>query len=411
MTPADPKFHTVPAEAPREAPGEAPVESAPRRGRKRRLLAGAGVLAALLAAVLGVRFVLSRGDQETDDAFVEADVVTVAPRVAGVVAEVLVAEDAPVKPGDALLRIDDADYVVRVRQAEAELETARAQVAAADAQVRAARASLSRSEAEAEKAQLDLRRAEELRAGEAIAADRYDATRISSDQARAGAGANRAQYGAALANTELAAARVKAAQAALDLAKLQLSYTVVRAPRAGSVSRLAARPGQIVQAGQVLGQLVPRETYVVANFKETQTGAIHPGQPAEIRVDAYPGRTLEGRVESLSGGTGARFSLLPPDNASGNFVKVVERVPVRIAWVSPPSDVPLRAGLSADVTVHTRAAPAASAAGTSRAGGAALDAADGPPGDSEAAAAETSTSRSRPRSPPAEAGRRRGARR
>lgn len=354
MTPADPKLHTVPAEARPEAPGEAPAESAPRRGRKRRLVAVAGLVAAVLAAVFGLRAFLSRGDEETDDAFVEADVVAVAPRVGGTVAEVLVAEDVPVKPGDALLRVDDADYAVRVRQAEAELETARAQVAAADAQVRAARASLSRSEAEAEKAQLDLRRAEELRAGEAIAADRYDATRISSDQARAGAGANRAQYGAALANSELAAAKVKAAQAALDLAKLQLSYTVVRAPRAGSVSRLAARPGQIVQAGQVLGQLVPRETYVVANFKETQTGSIRPGQRVDIHVDAYPGRTLEGRVESLSGGTGARFALLPPDNASGNFVKVVERVPVRIAWVSPPSDVPLRAGLSADVTVHTR---------------------------------------------------------
>lgn len=354
MTPADPKLHTVPSEAPHEAPGEKPAGGAPRGGRRRRLLAGVGVVAALAAAVFGVRLFLSRGDQETDDAFVEADVVAVAPRVGGTVAEVLVADDTPVKAGDPILRIDDADYVVRVRQAEAELETARAQVAAADAQVRAARASLSRSEAEAEKAQLDLRRAEELKAGEAIAADRYDATRISSEQARAGAGANRAQYGAALANAELAAARVKAAQAALDLAKLQLSYTVVHAPRDGTISRLAARSGQIVQAGQVLGQLVPKETYVVANFKETQTGAIRPGQPVEIRVDSYPGLTLEGRVESLSGGTGARFSLLPPDNASGNFVKVVERVPVRIAWISLPADLPLRAGLSADVTVRTR---------------------------------------------------------
>jgi membrane fusion protein, multidrug efflux system len=351
MTPADPKLHPVPA----EAPSEAPAGSAPPRGRKRRILAAAGAVAALLAAVFGVRVFLSRGDEETDDAFVEADVVTVAPRVGGTIAEVLVAEDAPVKAGDAILRVDDADYLVRVRQAEADLETARAQVAAADAQVRAARASLSRSEAEAEKAQLDLRRADELKAGEAIAAERYDATRISSDQARAGAGANRAQYGAALANVELAAARVKSAQAALDLAKLQLSYTVVRAPRAGSVSRLSARAGQIVQAGQIVGQLVPRETYVVANFKETQTGAIRPGQPVDVRIDAYPGRSLQGRVESLSGGTGARFSLLPPDNASGNFVKVVERVPVRIAWVSAPADLPLRAGLSADVTIHTRA--------------------------------------------------------
>jgi membrane fusion protein, multidrug efflux system len=351
MSQSDPKLHPVPV----ETPPEAPAEASPRRGLKRRILGAVGAIALALAAVFGVRAFLARGDEDTDDAFVEADVVAIAPRVGGTIAEVLVAEDAPVKAGDALLRIDDADYVVRVRQAEAELETARSQGVAADAQVRAARASLTRSEAEAEKAQLDLRRADELKAGEAIAADRYDATRISSDQARAGAGANRAQYGAALANVQLAAARVKAAQAALDLARLQLSYTVVRAPRAGVASRLAARAGQIVQPGQVLGQLVPSETYVVANFKETQTGAIRPGQRVEVRVDAYPGRTLQGRVESLSGGTGARFSLLPPDNASGNFVKVVERVPVRIAWVSPPAGLPLRAGLSADVTVHTRA--------------------------------------------------------
>jgi membrane fusion protein (multidrug efflux system) len=346
MTPSDPKLHPVPAEAPRES---APA----RRVRKRHVAGAVGAVLALLAVAFGIHLFLVRGDEESDDAFVEAEVVPVAPRVAGPIAEVVVAEDAPVKAGDVLLRIDDADYQVKVRQVEAELETARAQAIAADAQARAARASLSRSAAEEEKARLDLRRAEELRAGEAIAADRYDATRISSEQARAGAGANRAQYGAALANAELASARVKAAQATLDLAKLQLSYTVVRAPRAGTVSRLAARAGQIVQPGQILAQLVPTETYVVANFKETQTGAIRPGQQVEVKIDAYPGHTLAGRVESLSGGTGARFALLPPDNASGNFVKVVERVTVLIAWTSAP-DVALRAGLSANVTVHTR---------------------------------------------------------
>ena len=104
----------------------------------------------------------------------------------------------------------------------------------------------------------------------------------------------------------------------------------------------------------MLGQLVPARTYLVANFKETQTGALKPGQKVTVDVDAYEGRSLEGRVESISGGTGARFALLPPDNASGNFVKVVQRVPVRIAWVNPPADLALRAGLSANVTVHTR---------------------------------------------------------
>lgn len=322
--------------------------------RKRRLLLTGAAVGAVAIALVGARAFLGRGDQSTDDAQVEADVVAIAPRVGGTVTEVMVPDDAPVKQGQPILRLDDADYQVRVRQMEAEVETARSQAAAADAQIAAARASVTRAEAEAERAALDLRRADDLKAGDAIAADRYDATRTSNETARAGAGVNRAQYAAALANSSLAHARVKSAQAALELARLQLAWTEVRAPADGTVSRLGARVGQIVQPGQPLAQLVPGRTYVVANFKETQVGAIQAGQRVEIEVDSYPGRRLEGRVESLSGGTGARFSLLPPDNASGNFVKVVERVPVRISWASVPADLRLRAGLSASVTVHTR---------------------------------------------------------
>ncbi len=352
MTPSDPKLHEVrPLPA---APPPAAAAPAPGRSRRRAMLGGGAALALLLlGAFVGWEY-LHRGDEVTDDAQVEADVVALAARVGGPVAELLVKDDAPVKAGQPILRLDPADYELRVRQAEAELATARAQGQAADAQVGAARATVTRGEAEAEKALSDLRRADELKKGEAIAASQYDATRVSSETARAGAGANRAQHAAALANAELAHAREKSAEAALALAKLQLGYTEVRAPADGVVSRLGARVGQIVAPGQVLGQLVPDRTYVVANFKETQTGAIRPGQKVEVEVDAYSGRTIEGRVESISGGTGARFALLPPDNASGNFVKVVERVPVRIAWVSPPPDLSLRAGLSAVVTVHTR---------------------------------------------------------
>ncbi len=354
--PRDPKLHEVRPEPIEEGPpaNEPGAPSAPPRGGKRRVLLGAGVVALLAALAFGARAWMTRGEVSTDDAQGEADVVAIAPRVPGTIAEVLVADNAPVTLGQPILRLDDADYQVKVRQAQAELETARAQTASADAQVNAARASVTRSEAEAEKAALDLRRAETLKAGDAIAAERFDATRIGSETARAGAGANRAQYAAALANAELARARVKAAEAAVDAATLQLSYTVVKAPTAGVVSRLGARAGQIVQASQSVGQLVPDRTYVVANFKETQTGGIHRGQVVDVEIDAYGGRTLHGTVESVSGGTGARFALLPPDNASGNFVKVVERVPVRVAWMNPPADLALRAGLSAYVTVHTR---------------------------------------------------------
>ncbi|MFL5270758.1 MAG: HlyD family secretion protein [Anaeromyxobacteraceae bacterium] len=403
------------APAPANEPAPAP---APAWGKRRRVLALVAAVAALLAALGGVHAFLTRGEQTTDDAQIQADVVPLAPRVAGAVIRLHVAEDQAVKKGDLLFEIDPADYAARLRQAEAEVATAQAQAQAADAQAQvveasakggfagaraavssssaalegadaqilAARAALRRAEAESTRAAADLQRARQLRAGEAMSQQQLDAAQAGADTADASVAAARAQLAAAeeakrsaagrvgeaqgkldqsmpiaaqiaaaRANADLAHARVKSAEAALELAKLQLSYARITAPADGIVSNLTAREGQLVQAGQPLAQLVPVRTYVVANFKETQVGAMRPGQRAEIEIDAYSGRTLEGRVESISGGTGARFSLLPPDNASGNFVKVVERVPVRIAWTKPPPDgLALRAGLSAGVTVHTR---------------------------------------------------------
>jgi membrane fusion protein (multidrug efflux system) len=162
-----------------------------------------------------------------------------------------------------------------------------------------------------------------------------------------------AQIGAAKANADLAHARIRVAEAVLELARLQLSYTKVTAAEDGLVTKLSVQPGQMIQIGQPLAELVPDRTYIVANFKETQVGHMRPGQSARVRIDAFPGVVLDAKVESLSGGTGSRFSLLPPDNASGNFVKVVQRVPVRIAWSKRP-DLPLQAGLSTEVTVYVR---------------------------------------------------------
>src|SRR6185312_5411392 len=156
---------------------------------------------------------------------------------------------------------------------------------------------------------------------------------------------------AARANADLAHARVQSAEAQLELARLQLGYTAVKAPADGIASKLTVHEGQLVAIGSPVIELVPTQTYVLANFKETQIGKMKPGQRADVKVDAYPGQKLEATVESLSGGTGSSFSLLPADNASGNFVKVVQRVPVRISWTKQP-DVPLRAGMSVDVTVH-----------------------------------------------------------
>jgi membrane fusion protein, multidrug efflux system len=409
--------HPVPPPAPEPAPAPANEPAPAKPGRRRRALTVVGAVAALAAVAWATHAFLTRGEQSTDDAQVQADVVPIAPRVGGAVARLSVQDDQAVKKGDILFEIDPADYAARERQAEAELATAKAQAQAADAQVQvaeasakggfagaraavsssaaalqgadaqvlAAQAALRRAEAEATKARADLDRARLLRSGDAISQQQLDAALAASDTADAGAAAAKAQLTAAIearrtaegrvgeaqgrldqstpigaqiatahANAELARARVQSAEAALDLAKLQLSYTRVAAPADGVVSRLSVREGQLVAATQPVAQLVPTRTYVVANFKETQVGEMRPGQRADIEIDAFPGKELEGRVESLSAGTGARFSLLPPDNASGNFVKVVERVPVRIAWTEPLPGLALRAGLSANVTVHTR---------------------------------------------------------
>ncbi|HET9596407.1 MAG TPA: HlyD family secretion protein, partial [Anaeromyxobacteraceae bacterium] len=347
MSPRNEAPHIV--APPEPAPEAAPVKIAPAddpapRGRRRLVLGGAAVAAALLAAGWGVHAWLHRGDETTDDAQVESDVVAVAPRVAGAVSRVLVRENQAVRKGDLLVEIDPADYAARVRQAEAEVATARAQAAAADAQVQVAeaaargglagaRASLAHAEAGARRANADLQRARELQKGGASTPAQLDAAEAAAALAEGQVGEARgkleqsspigAQIAAAHAAADLAHARVKSAEAALELARLQLSYTKVVAPADGEVSRLSAREGQLVAAAQPLAQLVPSKSYVVANFKETQVGGMRPGQEVDVDVDAFGGHALHGKVESLSGGTGARFSLLPPDNASGNFVKVV----------------------------------------------------------------------------------------
>jgi membrane fusion protein (multidrug efflux system) len=255
-------------------------------------------------------------------------------------------------------------------------------VGTAEAQVQAASAGLLKSEADLKKATLDLQRTKELRSANAVPQERLDNAQASYDQAVAqlaqakaqvavadenrnaakervgemrghleGSSPIQAQIAAARAQADLAHARVKGAQAALELARLQLSWTKLIAPADGNASKLSVHEGQMVAAGQPAVELVPTATYVIANFKETQIGRMKPGQPATIKIDAFPGKSFSGKVESLSGGTGASFSLLPADNASGNFVKVVQRVPVRIRWADSGAEPALRAGLSADVTV------------------------------------------------------------
>ena len=392
----------APAQLEKQVRPAAPVEAVGRsRPRKRYLILGGALLAVLI--LIGGWAFFNAGKENTDDAQIEADIVPVATRVAGQVQKLAAQDNQHVKKGDLLLQLDGADFEARVAQAEAELETAAAQAAAADAQaqvaaagarggfasaragmtgssaaVATAQAGLTRAEAEEHKAALELKRSTELRAANVVPQSKldddqsaYEVAQAALQQARAALDVAQSRIGeaqgrlsqsapvnqaiaVAQANARLAHARQRSADAFLSLAKLQLSYTRVLAQEDGQITRLTAREGQMVQPGQPVAALVPDRTYLVANFKETQIGQMKPGQAVDIEVDAWPGRKLEGKVESLAGGTGSRFSLLPPDNASGNFVKVVQRVPVRIAWVNPPAELALRPGLSADVTVHVK---------------------------------------------------------
>lgn len=386
----------------------------PRRNFKPFIVLAAVVTLGALGAA--AYFAATAGQESTDDAQIEADVVPIAARVSGQVLKRLVEDNQSVKKGDLIILIDDADFTARARQAEAELATARAQADAADAQVQVieanakgglfsaraqfsgssmgvanaaaqlavAKAGLQRAQAEARKSDLDLARTRQLVEQNAQPKEQLDNAQVAYDAAHAALAQAQAQVTAsdemkhvatsrvseakgkldqatpigaqiatAHANADLAHARVDVSKAALDLARLQLSYTKVVAAEDGVVSKVSVQPGQLIQVGQPIAELVPSRTYVMANFKETQVGRMHKGQRALVRVDAFPGKELEARVESLSGGTGARFSLLPPDNASGNFVKVVQRVPVRLGWIRPP-ELPLQAGLSTDVTVYLR---------------------------------------------------------
>jgi membrane fusion protein (multidrug efflux system) len=396
-------------------PAQVPETEAdkPSGARRGYLIVGGAGLA--LAIGIGGYLLLTSGRENTDDAQVSADIVPVGTRVAGQIVSVDIQENQLVKAGDPIAEIDDLDYLARTKQAAAELMTAEAQAQAADAQVQvteatsrgglasakalvsgssagvgsaaaqseAARASLNRAAVDAKKAEIDLNRAKELRQANAVSPQALDNAQAAYDSAQAAVAQARAQLAladqarnaalaqvgeaqgklsqsapvdaeiaTARAQADLAHARVDSAKAQLDLAKLQLSYTKIKAPSAGIASKLTVHPGQLVAIGQPVVELVPTATYVVANFKETQVGKMRPDQKAEIEVDAFPGRKFTGKVVSLSGGTGASFSLLPADNATGNFVKVVQRVPVRIAWENVPGDVPMRAGLSADGTVE-----------------------------------------------------------
>jgi len=322
------------------AAGKTPA--APPRNKRQIVFLVMGVAALALVGFGAKRWWFSRSHVSTDNAQVDGHIIPILPKVGGFVAEVRVRENQEVKAGDTLVVLDDRDFRVRLAQTDADLAALLATVSSRT-RVGQAEAAVAQAQANALKAHADLGRMEPLAQQDIVSAQQLDA-------ARAAASAADAQLAASQAALVGADARVAASRAARDQAALQLSYTSITAPSAGVVSKKA------VEVGQPLMALVPlQDVWVVANLKETETADVTPGDPAEITVDAYPGRRFRGQVESLSPATGAKFSLLPPDNATGNFTKVVQRVPVRIRLAGPADPAhPLRPGMSAVVTIQTK---------------------------------------------------------
>jgi len=403
------------AQAPADAATAKVVAPIPRKSKARRaymLLLGLVVVA---LGVYFIHGYATRDEVKTDDAQIEADVTPVATRVGGVILKMNISDNAKVEAGKVIAQIDDADYKAKVEAAKADLDAATAQAESADAQVDivkstsggalssaraqlqgtgasvrsaqamidAAQAQVARAKSDLAKAQQDLDRATKLHDAGAVSGQALETAQAAKNGAQASldaANANLAgsrdaqaqaqsrvaeaagrveqstpvdrQIASATAAAKLAHARVQSAKAALDLATLQLGYTTIVAPASGYVSKLGAHEGQMVQPGMTLVMVVPQKLYVVANFKETQMNRIAAGDPVDIEVDALGGSSLHGKVESISAGTGARFSMMPPDNATGNFVKVVQRVPVKIELDPGQDTSKLHAGLSVEVKVH-----------------------------------------------------------
>ena len=346
----------------------------------------------LSLAALGLTVLLtSCGGQETDNAQVQADISPVIPKVGGTVLAVRVGDNQRVQRGDTLAVLDDRDFRLRVEQAEIALAQAEANVAMARQSRRAAdrgtgtvidnsaaagigtaRAGVLTARVRARQAQQNFQRQAALLAEQSTTQQAYDNTQAERDAAQAAltmaeaqvrvltsqaAAASkqvlstRTQADVAGSGVALAELAVKQARAALATARLQQSYTALLAPAAGVVSDKNVQIGQVVSPGQTLLKVAnDGNLWVVANFKETQLAEMKVGQAVEIKADTYSDKVFAGRIESLAPATGARFSLLPPDNATGNFVKVTQRVPVRIAFTEKPGpDTPLRAGMSVTV--------------------------------------------------------------
>ncbi|MBB4371841.1 membrane fusion protein (multidrug efflux system) [Bradyrhizobium sp. cir1] len=347
----------------RGARAEQPAKSPPLRDRLREhwLLTTMGAIVLVAALAGGLLYWLDvRHYESTDDAFIAARSFSVASKVGGYVTDIPATDNQHVNAGDLLARIDERDYRIAIDQANAQLAVAKANVANVEAQIDSQQEQIKQAQAQLEQAQAQLqfsqeefKRAEDLVEKGAGTVQRQQQTRsdLQAQQAnteRTKTAVTAAQLGIKTLQAQLegAKAQVEQSQAQLDQARLNLQYTSVVAAQSGRVVKLSGAKGTFATAGQSLMMFVPDEVWIVANYKETQLNDMRPGQPVEIRIDAYPGRKLAGHVDSVQPGSGTAFSLLPAENATGNYVKVVQRVPVKIVVDNWPADLPVGPGMS-----------------------------------------------------------------
>jgi membrane fusion protein (multidrug efflux system) len=357
-------------EKPADAPAAAANSAAPKSRKRKFILLGIATLLALAAAAYGVDYVLfGRFFVSTDDAYVRANNTMLGARVSGHIAAIVPGDNAVVHTGDVIFRIDDGDYRIAVDAARTRIATQQAtierigrQVAAQESAVEQAQAQVASADAGLKRAGLDFDRQQALNAKGFASHATYEVSEAGRDQGVAALKSAQAAYDVARSNVEVtrsqqAEARAQLAELQTSLAKAErdLAFTSVRAPVDGTFSNRLVSTGDFVVVGQRLGNVVPLDdVYIDANFKETQLKRIRPGQPVTISVDAYGHRKFAGFVDSISPAAGSVFTLLPPDNATGNFTKIVQRLPVR---VRVPKDVArqnlLRAGMSVYATVDT----------------------------------------------------------
>lgn len=338
---------------------------------KKPILLAVATVALLAAGGGGLRWATEwRHWQTTDDAYVEGDITNMAPKISAHAVEVAVGDNQAVRAGDVLIRLDDRDFKARVAEARALVAARTAalvqlddKVAVQQAALTQAGASIAAAQADLKRSRADLDRAQRLVREDFVSRQRFDTQQAEATKAAANVtGSNaqalgaRSQLAVLESERDIAQAQLEQARAQLVLAEADLEATVIRAPIDGVVGNRVVREGMYVRTGQHLLSVVPLATvWVDANYKETQIGEMHPGAKAEIEVDAFPGVTVIGTVTGFSPASGAKFSLLPPENATGNFTKVVQRLPVRIAL---PPDNPLagrlRPGLSVVARIDTR---------------------------------------------------------